>query len=214
MKLKKIFLDLDGPILEGKNRHYKCYEQILTQHGYSPLPIEEYWKLKRARCNRLELLKYSNATSIYDEFLETWLNVIEEKNILKLDEVQHGVHQCLQEWKDQEIELLLVTLRSNHENLIEQLKNLSLFEYFDEILICKHAKGGEGKAEAVRKQGRDQNISSALWIGDTEIDWEAARELGCPVMLVSNGLRDEAYLQTLQGATVKNSISEVSNWLK
>ena len=50
------------------------------------------------------------------------------------------------------------------------------------------------------------NEEDVLWIGDTEADWEAGNALGCGVVLVSNGLRNEAWLKSLRGAKVKSSI--------
>jgi phosphoglycolate phosphatase-like HAD superfamily hydrolase len=76
------------------------------------------------------------------------------------------------------------------------------------VLICDHADGGVGKADAVRafSQGK-VNKGGTLLIGDTEVDWEAAKSLECGVVLLSNGLRNEAYLRSLQGAVVKPSIA-------
>ena len=37
----------------------------------------------------------------------------------------------------------------------------------------------------------------ALWIGDTEVDVAAARALGCPVWLLTCGLRTGPYLASL-----------------
>ena len=53
----------------------------------------------------------------------------------------------------------------------------------------------------------------SLWIGDTEADWEAARSLGCPVVLVANGLRTKDYLMSLEGAVVRPSIASLREGL-
>ncbi len=210
--IKQIFLDLDGPLLDGKERHYHCYRSILEKFGFKPIGIDEYWETKRALVNRRDLLKMSGAEDIYDDFLAEWLLMIESPDVLALDKVQEGAVDCLRGWKEQGIELVLVTLRKDKRALEEQLNLMGLRRFLDVVLVCDHATGGEGKADAVQKLFQGKLLSeNALWIGDTEADWEAAKSLGCSVVLLSNGLRNEAYLRSLQGAVVKPSIASLKD---
>jgi len=212
--IRQIFLDLDGPLLDGKERHYHCYCRILEKYGFKPIGIEEYWGLKRALVNRRVLLNMSAAGEIYDRFLEAWLSMIESPELLALDKVQKGAIDCLASWKELGMELILVTMRKSRQALEEQLKLTGLRAYLDSVLVCNHAEGGMGKATAVREFSRNQlNNARALWIGDTEADWEAARVLECEVVLLSNGLRNEDYLLSLPGAVVKPSILAMKDYL-
>jgi phosphoglycolate phosphatase-like HAD superfamily hydrolase len=153
----------------------------------------------------------SDAEEIYEEFLDLWLALIESPDALALDKVQDGVFDCLREWKKNGIELILVTMRTNKHALEKQMKRLKLHSFMVATLICDHAKGGPGKADAVRKMypNNKRFTDDGIWIGDTEADWEAARSLGCEVVLISDGLRNEEYLSSLGGALVKPSIASV-----
>lgn len=209
---RHIFLDLDGPLLDGKDRHYRCYTIILERYGYRPIPIDEYWEKKRNLLNRRDLLELSGAADIYDDFLADWLSIIETPDMLALDKVQDGALECLHKWKAQGIALTLVTLRKNILGLEAQLDASGLRSYLDAVFACDHADGGEGKAAAVRSLCLDGlSIPNALWVGDTEADWTAARLLGCAVILVSNGLRGESHLNSLKGAFVISSIRELED---
>jgi phosphoglycolate phosphatase-like HAD superfamily hydrolase len=210
--IKQVFLDLDGPVLDGKDKHYHCYRSILERFGFKPIDIDEYWEKKRALVNRRDLLKISGAEAIYDDFLAAWLLLIESPNMLALDKVQAGAVDCLRSWKERGIELTLVTMRKNKQALEAQLNSTGLHQHLDAVLVCDHADSGVGKADAVRNlfQGKVKK-GGALWIGDTEADWEAAKSLGCDVVLLSNGLRNEAYLKTLEGAVVRPSITLVKD---
>lgn len=202
--IKQIFLDLDGPLLDGKERHYHCYRSVLEKFGFKPIGIDEYWEKKRAMVNRRVLLSMSGAEEIYDDFLAAWLTMIESPDMLALDKVQESAVDCLRSWKEQGIELTLVTLRKNKQALDEQLKSTGLRQFLDTVLVCDHA---EGKADTVRRLFQDKTIvEDALWIGDTEADWEAANSLGVDVVLVSNGLRNKEYLIKMKGALVVPSI--------
>ena len=51
--------------------------------------------------------------------------------------------------------------------------------------------------------------ASSLWIGDAEVDYMAVRNLGCPIWLLSSGLREKEYLQSLKPDFLSDSINEV-----
>ncbi|WNF57340.1 HAD hydrolase-like protein [Pseudomonas sp. SG20052] len=206
-KIKQIFLDLDGPLLDGKYRHYSCYSYILKKYGFSAIALDEYWEKKRSLLNRRDLLQLSNASSIYDEYLDDWLSLIESQEFLALDKVQEGAIDCLRAWKSLGVNLVLVTLRKNKEAVEEQLHLQGLASLLDTILVCDHVSGGLGKANAVRNcQDVEIMTENSVWVGDTEVDWEAARSLGVDIILVENGLRNKAYLEQMQGSTVVPSI--------
>lgn len=205
--IKKIFLDLDGPLLDGKERHYHCYRNILERYGFMPISIDKYWESKRTLLNRRELLKMSSAEAIYDEFLAEWLAMIETPYMLALDKVQEGAVDCLFSWKERGIKITLVTMRKNKDALEDQLIATGLRKFLDTVFVCDHADSGVGKADAVRDifQNKSNQVDT-LWIGDTEVDWEAAKSLGCRIVLLTNGLRSDEYLRSLEGAIVKTSM--------
>jgi len=196
-KQKIIVLDLDGPILDGKLRHYFCYRQIIAGFGCEPIDIERYWKLKRAAVNRNEILKLSQAEGKYQEFLEQWEIAIETDELLDLDKVQTNAREKLIAWKDENISLFLATMRKNETALINQLEKLKLRELFDEIIVCQHDKGSKGKALRVKNKLSERGSNVLLWVGDTEADVKAARILGCRVWALSSGLRNADFLKSL-----------------
>lgn len=207
--IEAIFLDLDGPLLDGKSRHYRCYADILLAHGYLPMDIESYWEMKRNRQSRKALLAVSTAVEIYDAFLTEWVQNIERLKYLALDKVQPGAIEKLKSWKEAGIKVHLVTMRSNKDNLLEQLQETGLFQYLSSWLVCDHTKGGKGKAEAVFRAFPASKAKNTLWIGDTEADYEAARGLGCSVWLLTCGLRTKDFLKSLQPDFLSESIVDV-----
>lgn len=210
--INQILLDLDGPLLDGKTKHYHCYRTILEKFEFKPIGFDEYWERKRNRENRRILLNMSGAEEIYDDFLSSWLDLIESPEMLALDKLQEGAVDCLRTWKEHGFQLNLVTMRRNSQATKEQLIKLKLSPLLDAVLVSNHDDGGFGKAEAVRRMFPGKLFTEhALWIGDTEADWDAAKSLGCGIVLLSNGLRNEAYLKTLDGAVVRPSIALIEN---
>ncbi len=209
-QIKHIFLDLDGPLLDGKEKHYYSYRSILEKFGFKPIGIDEYWEKKRSLVTRKYLLNLSGAGDIYKDFLAAWLLMIESPEVLALDKVQAGAVNCLRTWKEQRIQLILVTMRKNRQTLEDQLKVTGLRQFLDTVLVCDHAEGGVGKADAVREVFQAKmNKEEVLWIGDTEADWGAANSLGCNICLVANGLRNEKYLEALNNSQVVQSITSI-----
>ncbi len=202
MEIQTLILDLDGPLLEGRQRHYACYSQILRENGYTPLPLETYWEMKRERLCLEKQLAATGAGDLLEKFRRSWQARIEEPDLLALDVVQAGAREKLQAWHAEGRTLLLATLRHNATGLHTQLEQLDLARFFTAILVCRHADGGRGKALTVRnssawRQSQEKaGASRSLWLGDTEIDIEAARFLGCEVCAVSSGLRTAEYLAT------------------
>jgi len=195
--ISTLVLDLDGPLLDGMQRHYCCYSDILEEHGYRPLSVERYWEMKRNRVDRRELLECSDALSLYDKFLETWIERIETRKYLELDKVQNNVNTILSNWKGSRLRLLLATMRNNTSNLIWQLNMLDLRRFFDDVVVVGSGKNGAGKASEVKPKLMGLSLDSIVWVGDTEIDVAAARKLGVRVCVLTCGLRAKKYLASL-----------------
>lgn len=196
--IETIIMDLDGPLLDGQFRHYQCYRDILSEKGFVPMSLAQYWDMKRNRVDRRKQLAASGAESIYNEFLDMWLARIESRPYLALDRLQEGVILKLRDWKTAGIYLLLATMRRHRDNLLWQLETLGLHVWFDESVVVDATKPAGKKSSGIKPYLRDRVLDRALWIGDTEIDIEAARRLGVKICAVSCGLRTTDYLASLK----------------
>ena len=205
-----VILDLDGTLLEGRERHYQCYRGILEENGFAPIDIARYWKSKRERVDRRRLLALSGAESLYDLFLARWLERIEQPEYLAYDALQPGALLKLDLWRAEGRRLVLATLRHNPEGLHNQLERLGLAPQFEHVVVCAHENGGVGKADEVRRVLTHPDPGPCLWIGDTEIDIAAARSLGCPVWALGCGLRTPEFLSTLQPDYLSSEFNDVN----
>jgi phosphoglycolate phosphatase-like HAD superfamily hydrolase len=101
-------------------------------------------------------------------------------------------------------------MRQNDDNLRAQLSNLGLTRYFTKIIRVGFQKGGQKKALEVRQQVLDLQKNRALWIGDTEIDSDAGRELGVAVALLDCGLRNWEQLAMLRPDYLEHDLRALS----
>lgn len=189
MKFDYIFLDLDGPILEGKNRHYQCYKDIIERHGGNVLDADTYWDMKTSKITRDVLLNKSNFQASYSEFFEEWMKNIEDEKYLTLDSLKPQVFETLDRWTKLTSNMVLVTMRQNREFLIQQLKNLKVHDFFDEIIDCPPQRKNT-KYEALK----NKNFEKAIFIGDTEEDTNTAKMLNIKSIGITNGLRKRNFL--------------------
>jgi phosphoglycolate phosphatase-like HAD superfamily hydrolase len=197
LNFRTVILDLDGTILDGRFRHYACYSRILEEYGYAPVGLGSYRRMRRERANRRQQLAASGAEAIYEDFLDAWLERIEHPDLLALDRLQPGATEKLREWRAEGIRLVLATMRRYPGRLDEQLTRLGLSDFFDHVVACEHRLGSSGKAQWVKNTVAGLHPEHCLWVGDTELDIEAARALGCPVWVVTEGERTESHLALL-----------------
>lgn len=205
--IKAIILDLDGPLLEGMYRHHRCYSDILIAHGFKPIPLEQYWQLKRSRGDRRELLSLSDANDLYDVFLAEWLRQIETPKYLAMDRLQVGVLSILEEWKGLGIHLLLATMRNNANSLHIQLETLGLAQFLDKVVVVGTKHAGTNKAKEIEPFLRDLDRATVIWIGDTEVDILAARALGLRICALTCGLRTADHLMSFSPDMLESDLS-------
>lgn len=182
-----IFIDLDGPILDGKKRHYECYKDIVSELNGTVIPQEEYWNLKRQKQNHYILYELSQLKDKTDIFMSRWVTLIEDKEYLQYDELKPNIKVALTEIGSFGNKVILVTMRKNKDNLFWQLEKLGLCHFFDKILICDGIDINS-KAEQIA----DSFGGGNLFIGDTEIDIYTADVLDMDFVGINNGLRSKS----------------------
>ena len=179
-----VFCDLDGTLLEDKQRHYECYKAIVKKYGGNCIPLDEYWNDKRNKVKRTVLLEKTGFQGTYDDYLSEWLALIETPEFLKYETLKPDTLSLLEWLGDNSEHIVLTTQRRNRENLLSQLENLGISGYFEQVV------SGDYKTDILDgKYNKD-----SLVIGDTEADEETAKRLDCTLIAVTSGLRNEKYL--------------------
>ena len=208
-RTKLIVLDLDGPVLDGRERHYQCYRDILIESKCDPLEIDVYWELKRNKSSLAAQLELSGATVLRDSFLPCWLDRIELPKYLALDRVQPFVSDTLARLESQGIPVVLLTMRNHADHLYQQLENLELSKFFSEVVAVKSEKGVESKLSAAARLLSKFDPGELLWVGDTEADVLPAQALKIPVCAIESGLRNREYLSSLKPDFIIRSMAEL-----
>lgn len=190
---RTIVIDLDGPILDGRLKHYRCYAEIAQSLGVTPLTIETYWEAKRSGKSAREQLEMSGGAGKAEEFASRWIAEIESRPRLELDAVQPGAVEVLGNWHPQGKVVALTTMRRDLDNLEWQLARLDLRRWFTHVIPVSSGS----KHDAVKRSPLRIEPADSVWIGDTEADILSAQAMSIPVYAVTCGLRNPEFLAKL-----------------
>ena len=196
-----VFCDLDGTLLEDRFRHYECYKAIVKKYGGKCISLDEYWNDKRNKVKRTVLLEKTGFRGTYDDYLNEWLALIEKPEFLKYEIMKPETPEFLKWIRENAEHAVLITQRRNRESLLQQLEDLEISVFFEEII------SGDHKTELL--EGRYNKDS--LVIGDTEADEETAKRLGCTFIAVTSGVRNEKYLAADRKITGLKELYESGN---
>lgn len=207
----KVFLDLDGTLIDISERHYQVYTTTVNDFGGTPLEKARYWELKRDNTPWPEILTLSNVSLEHEpRFMEDFTKRIEDPVMLALDTLFTHSMSVLTELKKTH-ELILVSLRRNPQNLRTQLDQLGITKFFAHIL-SGHSATKEGlltkKAAVIQELGP---VGEACIVGDTEADVSAGKQLAITSIAVTTGIRSESFLSHLEPDYVSGSINQVKD---
>jgi phosphoglycolate phosphatase-like HAD superfamily hydrolase len=211
---RTIFLDLDGPVLECRDRHYACYVALCSRYGCKPRAPEGYWRLRRRRVGAVDLLMAGGVRADETELRKSWIDLIEQPRYLALDAPQPRAAEAIAAWITAGHRLVVVTLRRDARAARAQLERLRLTALLERFVVCDPQLGSGGKAAAARRTVRGKASEAWVWIGDTEVDAESATALGCSKLyLVSCGIRSGQYLRSLGAGEVVRDLAALRDRL-
>jgi phosphoglycolate phosphatase-like HAD superfamily hydrolase len=92
------------------------------------------------------------------------------------------------------------------------LDRLDILHLLDKLAVVGSDQDGSNKSSAIRPWLHGIDLDKVIWIGDTEVDVYAARDLGVKVCALTCGLRTRGYLASLSPDRLEvdlNSFAEI-----
>ncbi len=154
----------------------------------SDLTFDQYWALKFSYFSNVDILK--NYLNYKDEQISSfkiqWMNLIEDVNYLKFDKPIVGCLDQLESLSDN-ANLFLCTARQSSDKTFEQLDNLGMLKYFENILVTQQKISKEHVISS-----SISNLSINDWmVGDTGEDIKAGKSLGIKTCAVLSGFMNK-----------------------
>lgn len=184
------FVDLDGTIIGPWSRYYSVYCDISQDMGIQSLNFFKFVEIRREGIPTVQLLPGINEKE-KSFFLEQWYSFIELKEYLVKDRLFPRARAALSHMEERG-RLVIITLRTHHANLLDQVRDLSLGEYFDTILRQSPVESPQ-KAPLIRRYCYTLPEFGYI-IGDSETDVLAGRGLNIPTISVKSGIRSRDFL--------------------
>ncbi|MBI5742118.1 MAG: HAD family hydrolase [Nitrospirae bacterium] len=207
--------DMDGPIINCEDRYYTVYRDSVREFGGVPLSKEVFWEQKRSCASEKHLLLQSGlGEDCYSRFIQLKLSKIEEDRYLLMDFLQPDIHRMLTSFKDIFCKIFLITLRRNEKALKAQLTRLNIGKYFDRVLSGYHegVPGWKIKTALYKQESViDFTCASGYFIGDTEDDILAGKEIGLKTIAVSSGIRTKEILQSYDPDYIIEHLRDAEN---
>lgn len=185
---KRIFFDLDGTLLNSKNRLYCLFQNLIPQ---SNLSSDEYWNLKRNQVSNEEIINEYFPEIEYRKFHNDWMSLIETYEYLDMDLPFEGVSRYLLSLKDNGLFTFLVTARQSKEGVFYQFKKFGWMGIFNAVLVTENRTKKEDLIRSLISED-DEN-----WIvGDTGKDILVAKKLKVKSAAVLSGFLSEQALSS------------------
>jgi phosphoglycolate phosphatase len=210
-----LFFDLDGPLLDVSTRYTALHGDLLRAAGLRVMASDRYWERKRARVPEEEILRELGVLGEAHDYLRQRLDRVESPEYLLLDRPWPWTHEILGLLACR-YPLVLVTARSSHLLLLEQLDRLELIAFFHEVLSEPARRGVDRqKARLISHYLRRHERPADGWmIGDTEADISAGQLIGLKTAAVQTGIRTAELLQIAAPDYLMNDIRELPGLLE
>jgi len=117
----QIFINLEGTLLDVRDRYYAVYSDLLTQSGFKTFDHATYWSFKRLSFEERAIVTRSACDGFVDDYLLEHEHLIEDPAYLMLDELQPCVIDQLSNWS-QNHQIYITCTRREYQPLITQLE--------------------------------------------------------------------------------------------
>ena len=206
--MNTIWFDFDGTLVDVSKRYSTVHEIICEKLGVTPLPKEQYWKLRCEGKTTKEILQFINAEQYYNTYIEYRNEVIESLEFLEMDLLRRNVQETLVMLRDK-YKLKIISGRALKTNLVEQLKQLHLYDFFLEIYTTSPFGGWKEKEVVLRKYAE----AGDYIVGDHPIDIIAGKNAGLKTISVLGGMSTSIKLNEVMPEYQIKEIGEISKIL-
>jgi phosphoglycolate phosphatase len=210
-----IFFDLDGTLIDSRERYYRVYADLLEEMGFKPLDRETYWHYKRTIRSESSILEFSKAEKAFNEYSLERTRRMEKIEYMELDYIWPELKPVIH-YISKKNNCSLITLRMDQDALIWELDHLGIKDAFFLVLQPDTGFGTPITPESkirIMRENFSQSKLDGWMIGDTDVDILTGREFGLSTAAVSYGLQDNSILADCKPDKLFSSPKELAIWL-
>lgn len=198
--LNTVVFDLDGTLLDTLGDLAGSVNYALRKHGLPECSLQEVRSFLGNGIVRLMQGAVKNAVqgAAFEEVFQTFRSHYLE-HCLDTTQPYPGILPMMEKLREAGVKMAIVS-----NKLHPAVQELSR-RFFAELVTS-----AVGESETVRRKPNPDGVlralkemgsrpDEAIYVGDSEVDWETARNAGLRCALVCWGFRDEEFLRTLPG---------------
>jgi HAD superfamily hydrolase (TIGR01549 family) len=215
LKVKAIFFDLDGTIVDSRKAYSIAMETALTKMG-KPEMIDA--RLVTEIPKRLEQnLPIGDLIGKADtnRFLEEYLNAYYQATATRTELVS-GISKVLESLSGK-VKLALITMRYvPREKVVKELVKFGLARYFQNVVTAFDTHSPKPSPEAIIKcaEQLDVNIDECAVVGDSVADIKAGKNAGAKTVAVLSGIFSRQELEKENPDLILKSVKELPDCLE
>ena len=204
----KFFFDCDGVILDSNKIKTEAFRETLK--NYSSEKVDEFinYHLTNGGISRYEKIEFffkkinpkENSDKLISESLNIFSDIVKNK-LLECDLI-HGIEEFLDSLFSHSAKCFVMT-GGDEDEVKFVFKKRSLSSYFTEITGSPKTKY-ENMDRIIHNHG---DIGTAVFFGDSKIDYEVSRKYGCEFVFISEKsewVEGDSFIRMIGSKSVKN----------
>ncbi|NLI53317.1 MAG: HAD family hydrolase [Clostridiales bacterium] len=207
-----VIWDWNGTLLDDTEMCYRIANEMLVERGMSPLPqLEDYRSIFTFPViDYYRRMGYTFETEPFEDISRQFVSVYAER--FPACPLQTCAEEALCAVLETGARQVLLSA-TGQDKLDDQVRHFGLNRYFDRVIGGSNNLA-HGKADYAVDFLNESGVSPAraLFVGDTDHDFEIASSIGCASALLVSGHQTKEHLASL-GATLIESLCEVPGLL-
>jgi HAD superfamily hydrolase (TIGR01509 family) len=214
LKVKCIFLDLDGTIVDSREAYLEAMRTAMTKTGQRTIDIEAVTEIPKRLEQSLPIDDLIEGVDT-QEFLKAYLQAYYEATVTKAKPVP-SIADTLRKLSEK-AKLAVITMRHvPREKVTEELKRFGLAEYIQDVTTGLDTQKPKPSPEALIKCARklDVKISECAVVGDSVSDVKAGKAAGAKTVAVLTGIFSREELEEECPDLILDNVKELPDFLE
>jgi len=214
LKVKGVFLDLDGTIVDSRRAYLEAVKAALVSTGRKTVNINVVTEIPKRIEQNLpidDLLKDVDVKKFLHEYLKAYYHATVEKT-----RPMPNISETLKKLSEK-AKLALITMRHvPKEDVIEELKRFGLAEYFQVVVTAldvRHPKPSpEGLLQCTKKLGIQSH--ECVVVGDSVMDIRLGKVAGTRTVAVLSGIFSLEELKNEKPDLILENVNKLVDFLE
>lgn len=214
LKIKCIFLDLDGTIVDSREAYLEAMKVAMIKTGQKTIDIEAVTEIPKRLEQHLPINDLLHGTDV-QKFLKAYLDAYYRATVTKAKPVP-----CIAETLrrlSEKAKLAVITMRHvPREKVMEELKRLGLATYIQDVTTGLDTQKPKPAPDTLMKCAEKLNveISECAVVGDSVSDVKAGKAAGAKTVAVLTGIFSREELEKECPDLILENVKELPDFLE